>query len=198
VRHSENGGFRPLDQPEAAAVAAHMARLHEGGRFAFYLTFHTAVHSIVVPWSAFAAPRAIPQEHEAVYQEVIAWVHGHTTYDAGRNGWFDESANLGYAASGTSQDWAYHCCDIPSMTFETFHFAEGVSEDVNWWGADVLPITLKLLLNTDHLKHWEPLEREFPYPPEWEGVHWFAEGAPEQGDGPRGGALDAPAGSMTP
>lgn len=38
------------------------------------------------------------------------------------------------------------------MTFETFDFVEGAPEDVNYWGANVLPITLKLLMNTDHLQ----------------------------------------------
>jgi predicted deacylase len=173
VRPSENGGVQALDQPEAAAIAGHMAQL--GKRLAFYLTFHTAAHSVIAPWAAFHPPHDIPPEQDAVLVAVLDWTNRHTTYDGGRTGWLDQSGNLGYAASGTSMDWAYDCCGVPSFTFETHGHADGQPEDVNWWGQDILPVSLKLLMNTDLLQQWKSPEREFPYPAAWQGVHVFEE-----------------------
>jgi len=187
VRPSENGGFAPLDQPETRAVN-NWLMLH-ADRLAFYLTFHTSTHSIVVPWAAFSKPREIPAEHNAVFDDLLSWVNAHTTYKGGRIGWGDNSGNLSYAASGSSMDWAYQRYVVPSLTFETFvpvSVRDQWPSDVNFWGASSLVFTLKMLLNTDLLGKWKLPEREFPYPEDWIGVHFHPQGvgkSPADADG---------------
>lgn len=190
---TESGGAEPLNQPEARAVADHMDELGED--LAFYLSFHTNTHSVVVPWAAFRHPRPIPQEHEAVFQSMLGWINQHTTYQAGRTQWGDTSGNLSYAASGSSMDWAYDCCQVYSSVMETFIGSAGFSMDPNappaqpgrpdaaWWSNSTLPYILKLAMNADLLRDWQEPAREFPYPAAWEGLHWFPEGRPEALDG---------------
>lgn len=182
VRPSENGGWAPLSEPETRAVNNWLS-LHRDN-LAFYLTFHTSTHSIVVPWAAFNEPREIPPEHEAVFASALDWVNAHTTYKGGRIGWGDSSGNLSYAASGSSMDWAYDAYGVVSFTMETFIPNArdiGAPLDVNFWGDSSLVFILKLLMNTDKLQHWDLPEREFPYPEEWTGTHFFPEGAAKDG-----------------
>jgi carboxypeptidase T len=179
VSPSENGGFFPLDQPETRAVANWMNRL--GDRMAFYITYHTSTHSIVVPWAAYFQPREMPAEHNAVFDAWLAWVNGHSTYQGGHLGWGDTSGNLSYAASGSSMDWGYDGHEVFSTTIETFVPAsvrEDWPTDVNFWGSSAIVFPLKLLMNTDKLAAWELPEREFPYPAAWTGVHYYPEGVP--------------------
>jgi carboxypeptidase T len=179
VRPSENGGFQPNDQPETRAIAVHMQRISQD--MAFYITFHTSTHSIVVPWAAMNPPRDIPAEHQAIFDATIDWVNGHMTYQGGTLGWGDSSGNLSYAASGSSVDWAYHGHEVPSWTVETFippSVREDWPQDVNFWGNSSLIFVLKALMNVDKLAAWELPDREFPYPADWVGVHYFPDGAP--------------------
>jgi hypothetical protein len=188
VRPTENGGWAPLDQPETRAVANWMQRIRDD--FAVYITFHTSTHSIVVPWGAMRPPREIPEEHNAVLDATLEWINGHMTYKGGHLGWGDTSGNLSYAASGSSMDWAYDGYDVPSFTVETFVPApvrDQWPDDVNFWGASALVFPLKVLMNVDKLAEWQLPEREFPYPAEWVGVHYFPDGPPS-----------APAGSDPP
>jgi hypothetical protein len=152
------------------------------------MTFHTNTHSVIVPWAAFLPPRDIPQEHEAVFQDVLGWVNGHTTYKAGRTRWGDPSGNLSYSASGTSMDWPYDCCNVFSSTMETFIGsagrdltappAEPGKPDAAWWANSTLPYILKLMVNTDLLHDWQAPVREFAYPEDWTNLHFYPEGAP--------------------
>lgn len=186
VSPSENGGFFPLDQPETRAVANWMNRL--GDDLAFYITYHTSTHSIVVPWAAYFAPREMPAEHNAVFDAWLEWVNGHSTYQGGHLGWGDTTGNLSYAASGSSMDWAYDGHEVFSTTIETFIPAaarEGWPLDVNFWGSSAMVFPLKLLMNTDRLQDWELPEREFPYPEAWTDVHYYPQG-PTEGAAERG------------
>jgi hypothetical protein len=185
---TESGGAEALNQPETRAVADHMAAL--GDDFAFYLSFHTNTHSVIVPWGAFNEPRPIPDQHEAVFQDLLGWLNEHTTYQAGRTRWGDTSGNLSYSASGSSMDWAYDCCEVYSSVMETSIGSAGLDPrsppaepgkpDAAWWANSTLPYILKLAINADHLQRWEAPVREFPFPAAWEGLHWFPDGAPQE------------------
>jgi hypothetical protein len=122
-------------------------------------------------------------------------VNDHTTYRGGRTRWGDNSGNLSYSASGSSQDWAYDCCNVYSSTMETFIGSGGPGNplappaepgkpDAAWWSNDTLPYILKLAVNTDLLQQWKEPAREFSYPAEWNGLHWFAEKRPGNDEGP--------------
>jgi hypothetical protein len=163
---AENPGTAPFSEPEARAVRDALAAA--SGRLAFYVTMHTQAHSVVVPWAAFEPPAEVPGHHQVVFDRVVAWVLEHTEYRAGRGRWGDLSTGAGYAASGTSYDWAYHahqrpaflfeqgCCSASDAPGENMAYLEDRTLDD--WMRTGLPFLLYLLANAEALAAWEPPE----------------------------------------
>jgi hypothetical protein len=198
---AENCGPGPFSEPETQAMRDLMAAL--GPRLVGYLTYHTPTNALAAPWSAFDPPFPLPPEHDAFFEHVLQWTRDNTEYRAGKAQWANFSAGLPYAASGSSQDYAYANYEVPAFTLEieiwfTSVTSKGYAErtylepyqGLAYWMEASLPIPLYLLANWKNLDAWAlpeispPLPEGVPPPPLSDGekemlVSPEHEGAPE-------------------
>ena len=162
---AENCGPGPFSEPETQAMRDLMAEL--GPRMVGYLTYHTPTNALAAPWSAFDPPFPLPPEHDAFFEHVLQWTRDNTEYRAGKASWGNFSAGLPYAASGSSQDYAYATYQVPAFTLEieiyyTSVQSEGYAErtylapyqGLAYWMEASLPIPLFLLANWRSLDAW--------------------------------------------
>lgn len=210
---AENCGPYAFSEPETQAMRDLMALL--GPRLAGYLTYHTPTNALAAPWSAFDPPFPLPPEHDAFFEHVLQWTRDNTEYRAGKAQWGNFSAGLPYAASGSSQDYAYATYKVPAFTLEieiwyTSVTSEGYVErtylepyrGLAYWMEASLPIPLYLLANWQAMQAWTlpteapPLPEGVPPEPlsdaERAGLVALEEHAPED----PGAILDALAGPL--
>lgn len=175
---AENCGPGPFSEPETQAMRDLMAEL--GPRLVGYLSYHTPTNALAAPWSAFDPPFPLPPEHDALFEHVLQWTRDNTEYRAGKAQWANFSAGLPYAASGSSQDFAYASYQVPAFTLEieiwfTSVTSKGYVErtylepykGLAYWMDASLPIPLYLLANWRNLEAWTPPDVAPPLP---EGV----------------------------
>jgi hypothetical protein len=174
---TEYCGPSPFSEPESRALRDFMAS-HD---LAFYLSFHTNAHGFITPWSCFDAPFEIPEEHNAVFGEVLSWVRENTEFGAGHAQWLDFSAGLPYCASGSSMDWCYYKHGVASFTLETSSMLAdmlGILEMIgsligytfpaftlDYWVQASLPVMIYLLANSENLKNWKSPTESIELPP---------------------------------
>lgn len=168
----ENPGTEPFSEPEARAIRDALAPLD--GRLAFYLSHHTAVPSLLMPWSAVNPPFPVPDEDQAVFDALKAWTHESTIFGAGPPRWGNFESGLWYSASGTSMDWAYAQHRVPGFVLEVAGCRENGVLDPRWgpdnvqcalgmtdrgdlayWVQASLQINLYLLANAEALHQWQ-------------------------------------------
>jgi len=155
-----NCGRKSFSEHETQAMRDLMKSL-KNKKFSFYVNCHTAVHNIISPWSAYKPPFEMTEKEKYIHGYVKNWVDENTEY---------ENTPLSYAASGTSTDWCFKECRVPSFTFEMLSkeyepwIREGKHDNLVHWMETTLPVFMYLLINTENLYNWETPDIEPPLP----------------------------------
>ena len=158
-----NSGRHPFSEPESRALRDFMEKI-DNGYFSFYLSCHTATHSIVSPSYDVKRPEyEITSQELAVFDYAKNWVASNTEYRAA-------NSKGGYG-TGCSMSWCYKEFRIPSFTFELLSpdydpwFGHGKHDHLVHWMKTGIPVFLYMLVNIENLHKWDIPDIN-PYLPE--------------------------------
>ena len=163
-----NAGRRAFSEPESRAIA-HLMNTLSCRDFSFYVNCHTAWHTILtpVPWAKTIRkpPFEITQQQQKVFDDVKDWVEENTEYEVDRS---TENKVGGYVDL-----WCFNEFRIPTFCFEMLsieydaQIGEQKHDHLVHWMKTTLPFFMYLLVNIEHLHHWEIPNIQPPLP---EGV----------------------------
>ncbi|MDD5502443.1 MAG: M14 family zinc carboxypeptidase, partial [Candidatus Thermoplasmatota archaeon] len=117
-------------------------------KLSFYMSYHTALHALLIPWECYRPPFHKPAKEQAVYDYIRDWTLKSTEYEAGEGA---EAA--GYSHGGASFDWVYMTFRIPSFELEVYNSTGG--GDIDFWCQTALGQQLFFLENMEKLSKWE-------------------------------------------
>lgn len=126
--------MRPFSEPESLALSKIIEKHAENT--SIYISFHAAAQSILYPWGYTTDLPDNGQELHDLGQNLTDAVYkvNSTQYKVG------SSANILYADSGTSRDWAYAVANIKlAYTIELKGFADTFSNRRKGGRFDIPP-----------------------------------------------------------